>query len=558
MTADDQMTTEPHDIAALEQARRDKLQRWREQYGIEPYGNRVDGLIPLAEARALFDEVAHDQYSASVAAQKEDPNATIDDRRPRALVAGRCIQHRAMGKLVFIVLRDHSGDLQISVSKAAVDQPSFKLASKLDYGDIVVAGGPVGRTNKGEICIWADRFEVHCKSLAPPPEKYHGLTDAELRYRQRYVDMFANPQTIRTFTMRSMLLTKLRRFMDARGYLEVETPVLQSIAGGAAARPFITHHNALGMDLFLRIATELPLKRLLVGGMPKVFEIGRLFRNEGVDRSHNPEFTTIEAYESFGDCWSMLELTESLLHELAQFAATQREAGPEQRSDSEAASEERSDEGAGNERAQTGPHLSFGDRTIDWSRPFPRVKYADMFDQVFGFTMHDEDKVRAAGREHHIDNAETLNHWLLVNELYEHKCEPAIDHTRPTFITDYPSAISPLTRPQRDNPVLCDRWELLVAGMELGTAYSELNDPDIQYAKFTEQLAGADEEEASFRSLDEDFLHALKVGMPPAGGLGLGIDRIVMLMTGETTIRDVILFPLMKPEEKAETVKAES
>jgi lysyl-tRNA synthetase class 2 len=225
-----------------------------------------------------------------------------------------------MGKLVFLVLRDHSGDLQISISKSSVDETAFQLASKLDYGDIVVAEGPVGATQKGELCVWAERFEVHAKSLVPPPEKYHGLADAELRYRQRYVDLFANPQTMPTFSLRSKMVMYIRTFMERRGFLEVETPMMQSIAGGAAARPFITHHNALDIDLYLRIATELPLKRLLVGGMPRVYEIGRIFRNEGLDRTHNPEFTTIEAYQAFGDCWTMLELTESLLYELAQLS----------------------------------------------------------------------------------------------------------------------------------------------------------------------------------------------------------------------------------------------
>ncbi len=536
------MNAEPaheHGLEALEHARREKLARWRADYGVEPYGQRVDDITSLTDARALYNEAAHEEYAASAAAAKENPDATVVDNRPRARVAGRCIQHRAMGKLVFIVLRDHTGDLQISVSKAAVDQPSFKLASKLDYGDIVVAEGPVGRTNKGEICIWADRFEVHAKNLVPPPEKFHGLTDAELRYRQRYIDMFANPQTIRTFTMRSKIIMHVRTFMERRGYLEVETPMMQSIAGGAAARPFITHHNTLDMQLFMRIATELPLKRLLVGGMPRVYEIGRIFRNEGVDRTHNPEFTTIEAYQAFGDCWTMLELTESLLHELAQLAFQQAAL--------EAAPEKRSAEGAGNNL-----HMQWGEHTVNWSRPFARRKYGDLFEQSFGFPMTERDRVRAAGREHRIEKAETLDHWLLVNALYEKLCEPAIDPNTPTFVTDYPSAISPLTRPQRDNPELCDRWELLVAGMELGTAYSELNDPDIQLEKLTQQLAGADEEEQAFRTLDEDFINALKVGMPPAGGMGLGIDRIVMLMTGETTIRDVILFPLMKPESHDE------
>ena len=537
------MSVEPqheHGIEALEHARREKLQRWRTELGIEPYGRRVDGIIPLAEARAKIDAAAHERYHASTEARKQNSDAPVEDNRPRALVAGRCIQHRLMGKLVFLVLRDHSGDLQISVSKSAVDDTAFKLASKLDYGDIIVAEGPVGATQKGEICVWAERFEVHAKSLAPPPEKYHGLADAELRYRQRYVDLFANPQTLRTFALRSKLVMQVRTFMERRGYLEVETPMMQSIAGGAAARPFITHHNALDIDLYLRIATELPLKRLLVGGMPRVYEIGRIFRNEGVDRTHNPEFTLIEAYEAFGDCWSMLELTESLLFELAQTALA--EAG--------------SDESSRKTRIDSQPNvpkLKWGDYIINWSRPFARVKYEDMFEKGFGFPMADRDRVRAAGRQRRIENSDKLDHWLLVNELYEKVCEGLLDPAQPTFVTDYPSAISPLTRPQRDNPDLSDRWELLVAGMELGTAYSELNDPDIQYEKLTQQLAGGGEEEAAFRSLDEDFLHALKVGMPPAGGLGLGIDRIVMLMTGETTIRDVILFPLMKPEGRAES-----
>ncbi|MHC5002871.1 MAG: lysine--tRNA ligase [Planctomycetota bacterium] len=501
------------DTSALVQARREKLRRWREELGVEPYGGRVDGLVSLAEARALFDQGAHDRYASA------DP-PPAEDRRATAVVAGRCIQHRAMGKLVFIVLRDHSGDLQVSVSKADVDAASFKIASKLDYGDIVVAGGPVGATKKGEVCVWARRFEVHGKSLAPPPEKYHGLSDPELRYRQRYVDMYANPETIRTFQQRSRLVRQIRRFLDDRDFLEVETPMMQPIAGGAAARPFVTHHNALSMSLFMRIAPELYLKRLLVGGMPRVYEVNRCFRNEGVDRSHNPEFTSLEVYEAFGDCWSMLELTESLLNELAEIAAR--------------------------ERGAEGTALPFAELRVDYGRPFARVAYGELFERVLGFAMTDEGAVRAQASEMGIEHADRTDHWLLVNEMYEARCEPTIDPQRPTFVTDYPSAISPLTRPQRDAPHLADRWELLVAGMELGTAYTELNDPDVQREKLTQQLAGADEEESTFRTLDEDFLNALLVGMPPAGGLGLGVDRIVMLMTDSPSIRDVILFPLLK------------
>ncbi len=494
----------------LVRARREKLARWRETFGISGYGGRVEGLVSLADARASFDQSAHDDVQA----------VPGNDRRPPALVAGRCVQHRAMGKLVFLVLRDASGDLQISVSKAAVPAEAFELARKLDYGDVIVAGGPVGKTQRGEICVWADRIEVHAKSLVPPPEKFHGLTDTELRYRWRYVDMYANPGTIAVFQQRSRIVSAMRRFMDERGFLEVETPMMQPLAGGAAARPFVTHHNALDVDLYLRIAPELYLKRLLVGGMRRVYEINRNFRNEGVDRSHNPEFTLMEVYEAFGDCWTMLELTESLLRELARTVAPP----------------------GGDLR------LPFGELVIDWAEPFDRVVYGELFSRVLGFEMTDEERVRRRGREMGIAMADTLDVWLLVNQEYERACEGALDAARPTFVTDYPSAISPLTRPQEDAPHLCHRWELLVGGMELGTAYSELNDPDVQLAKFTEQLEGADDEDTTFRTLDEDFLHALRVGMPPAGGLGLGVDRIVMLLTNAPSIRDVILFPLLKPE----------
>jgi lysyl-tRNA synthetase class 2 len=517
----------------LVRARLEKLQRWRETYGITGYGHRVDKLRPLAEARASFDQQAHDDFVRTSARLEADPEATVLDSRRRVVVSGRCVQHRAMGKLVFLVLRDHSGDLQVSVSKASVDAESFKIAQKLDYGDIVVAGGPVGQTQKGEICVWADRFELHCKSLVPPPEKYHGLTDSELRYRHRYVDMYANPETMQTMVARSTAVTSIRKFMDRRGYLEVETPMMQPIAGGAAARPFVTHHNALDIDLFLRIAPELYLKRLLVGGMPRVYEINRNFRNEGIDRQHNPEFTMLEVYEAFGDCWSMLELTESMVHELAASVLGVEPARTDDRGEAEASAP---------------VLLPFGDLHIDYARPFARISYGELFAAHVGCAMDDEDAVRAAARAREIEDADTADHWLVVSELFEELAEPQIPADRPTFVTDFPSAISPLTRPHPDAPHLSYRWELFVGGMEVANAYTELNDPEVQRARFTEQLAGADEEVETFRALDEDFIHALRVGMPPAGGLGVGIDRIVMLMTDSRSIRDVILFPLMRPE----------
>ena len=509
--------SQEEDPSVLVSARRRKLGFLRDELGVEPYGGRVDELETLAVARDRFDENAE------------------GDARPTSLVSGRVVQHRDIGKLVFLSLRDATGDLQVSISKAECPAEQFRLAKKLDYGDIIVAGGPVGQTKRGEICIWANRIEIHSKSLVPPPEKYHGLSDPELRYRRRYVDMYANPATIQTLQMRSKLISRIRRFMEDRAFLEVETPMLHPVPGGAAARPFTTHHNTLDMQLYMRIAPELYLKRLLVGGLPRVFEINRNFRNEGVDRSHNPEFTAMEVYEAFGDCWSMLELTESLLWDLACGVAEERRAlGDEV------------------EGAPDAPVLPFGELKIDYARPFVRVSYGELFEQACGFEMTDVSKVREKAQSLGLAKEATLDDWLVVNEVFEAVAEGLIDPQKPTFVTDYPSVISPLTRPNRSNPVLADRWDLFIGGMEIGPAYTELNDPDIQLAKFTEQLDGADEEEQAFRAMDEDFIEALRVGMPPAGGLGLGIDRIIMLLTNSSTIRDVIPFPLMRREAPAE------
>ena len=505
------------DPSALEQARRDKLKRWREEYDLQPYGQRVDGLESLTVARARFDEEAESLWTSRQ--EESGPDDSPEDPRQRARVAGRCIQHRAMGKLVFLVLRDDTGDLQVSLSKQSLDAGEFKLASKLDYGDIVVAEGPVGKTKRGEICIWADSFQLHSKSLAPPPEKYHGLTDIETRYRQRYVDMYMNPEVMQVFRLRSEILHQIRNFMNDRDFLEVETPMMQSLPGGAAARPFSTHHNALDIDLFMRIAPELYLKRLLVGGMPRVYEINRNFRNEGIDRQHNPEFTMMEMYQAFSDIDGMFELQESLFRRLAECATNGQ-----------------------------GHVVKWDDLEIDYGKPFDRVRYGDLFKQGTGLDMTDRDGVRAAAIEAGVENAGSIDHWLLVNMLFEEKGEAAIDPSRPTFVTHFPSAISPLSRPDPEEPDLALRGELFIAGMELSNSYTELNDPDVQLAKFTEQLAGEDDESSTFKSLDEDFINALRVGMPPAGGMGLGIDRLVMLMTGCTSIRDVILFPLLKPE----------
>ena len=530
--------TTPQDAVPLSEseivaARRAKLKRFREELGFEPYGQRVDGLLPLADARALFSEEAHAAHEAAAKAAKDakaagaPAPADAPDARAVVRIAGRIVQHRDMGKLVFLFLRDATGDLQVSISKAAIAANEFELAKAADYGDILVAEGPIGRTQKGEVCVWASTLSLGAKSLAAPPEKWHGLSDPELRYRRRYVDMYANPETAKVFAMRARIVSRIRRFMDARGFLEVETPVLQPIAGGAAARPFTTHHNALDMPLFMRIAPELYLKRCMVGGMRKVYEINRNFRNEGIDRSHNPEFTAMEVYEAFGDYGTMMELTESLIHELAVSMVAERQA-------------------AGLRVEPNGPVLPWGDLEVNYAKPFVRVRFEELFRRGVGVDMRDFKAVRAKAREVGMHHEAKLDDWLVVNELFEELAEPLIDPCRPTFVTDYPSAVSPLTRPSRTDPALCERWDIFIGGMEVGPAYTELNDPDIQLAKFTEQLKGADDEESTFRTLDEDFVEALRVGMPPAGGLGIGIDRLVMLMTDSASIRDVILFPLLK------------
>jgi len=501
--------TDPSPNDPLVAARLEKLQKWRDELGIDPYGHRVDGLFDLASARALFNPAKHEAFE-----QSRKAGDAVNDERARAKVAGRCIQHRAMGKLVFLVLRDHTGDLQISVSKANVDENAFTLAGKLDYGDIIVAEGPVGATQKGEICIWAETFEVHCKSLVPPPEKYHGLTDPELRYRHRYVDMYANPSTMQVMRQRSRMLSRIRQYMDATDSLEVETPMMQPVAGGAAARPFITHHNALDMDLYLRVAPELYLKRLLVGGLPRVYEINRNFRNEGIDRQHNPEFTMMEVYWAFADYRVMMELTEGLFNTIAREICG-------------------------------GQTLPFGDLAIDYAVPFRRAKYYDLFEEHNAFDGRDPGMVQAKARQLGLEIA-GKDHDLVLNEVWEITVEPHL--VQPTFVMDYPASLCPLTRRKADNPAVAERFELYVANMELANAYTELNDPAVQEQNFRAQIAGLDEEESTFRALDVDFLQALKVGMPPAGGLGIGIDRLVMLMTNSSSIRDVILFPLMRPE----------
>ena len=527
------------DVHHLEQQRRDNRDAVI-SLGLDPYGHRTDDLLTLSQAHALFDDAIDSAHKASAQAHKqakkdqpdlsEDQLPKVVDDRPIVKVAGRVMLHRDNGKLIWLNLRDHTLDtFQIAVSKRDCDEMGFNFAKLLDGGDIVIAQGPLTKTNTGEVTCWASTLTPASKCLVPPPEKHAGLTDTERRYRQRYMDMWSNPETTRVLLLRSQLMSAMRRYLEDQAFVEVETPVLQTQAGGAAAKPFLTHMNALGLDLSLRIAPELYLKRLLVGGMPRVFEVSRNFRNEGLDKSHNPEFTSLEVYQAFGNYETMMELAEGLIRELAVLASREQGIGAES--------------------------MPFGDLQIDYQSPFVRITYAKLFEDALGFTISDIDKARAEcvkrGFKTKSEDGTPIDDIFIINELFEEVAERKLDPAKPTFVMDYPASLSPLTRPkpgtQNDPVPLADRWDLFIGGMEIGPAYTELNDPDIQAQKFKEQLAGVDDEESTFRTFDEDFINALKVGMPPAGGLGLGMDRLVMLLTNQRSIRDVLPFPMMKP-----------
>jgi len=458
--------------------------------GVDPYGARYDDVEPASSVRARYKD---------------------DTEGQRARCAGRIVLLRDIGKLIFITLRDRTGVIQVGLSKGLLTD-QWPLAKLLDLGDIIGAAGQLGKTKTGELTIWVEEggLTFLSKCLYQPPEKFHGLADVEQRYRQRYIDLWANPEVLERFKSRSTIVATIRRFLTDRGFLEVETPMMQAIPGGAAAKPFITHHNALDLDLYLRIAPELFLKRLLVGGMERIFEINRSFRNEGLDRHHNPEFTMIEVYQAYGNYHVMMDLTEELICACL-------------------------------EAIGSGMKIQYGDREINFQRPWRRAKYADLLKEFGGCDIDDIQAVRAKARELNIEDA-GMDDAVVVNEVFE----ATVEHNLidPTFVIDYPSVLSPLTRPSKPDPRYAERFELFAVGMELANAYTELNDPAIQYENFLHQLRGQEE---SMAKMDADFVDALKYGMPPAGGLGIGIDRLVMVLTGATTIRDVILFPLLKP-----------
>jgi lysyl-tRNA synthetase class 2 len=494
--------TEPQETSKLEQQRREKLELIR-QLGIDPYGGRFDNVESTQSVRARFFA-------------RECLTADEKNQSQRAICAGRIVLLRDIGKLIFVTLRDSSGTIQLGLSKKLLEG-QWELIKLLDLGDIVGAEGQLGLTKTGERTIGVEKLTILAKSLLQPPEKFHGLADIDLRYRRRYVDMWANPEVMDRFKKRIAITSTIRNFLTAKGFYEVETPMMQSIPGGAAAKPFITHHNALDIDLYLRIAPELFLKRLLAAGFEKVFEINRNFRNEGLSPRHNPEFTMMEIYQSFADYNIMMELTEELISLLF----------------------EKHCDGINMK-------LKYGDNTIDYSRPWKKVSYSDLLKEYAGCDIHDISAIRKKAKALGLEEAKKADE-IVINEVFEVTVEKNL--VNPTFVFDYPARLCPLTKRSKINPEYAERFELYIGTMEIANAYTELNDPQVQYENFVSQLKGEDEDEDTFRSLDEDFITALKYGMPPAGGLGIGIDRLIMVLTGAASIKDVILFPLLKPEK---------
>lgn len=480
----------------------------------EQEGFRRDKLAALqAEGKDPFEIVKYD-----VTHHSSDIVNNFDELEGKEVtVAGRLMNKRVMGKASFINVQDRDGRLQGYISKNDVGEESYLAFKKFDIGDIVGVKGVVFRTQKGEISVRASEITLLSKSLKVLPEKFHGLNDQELRYRQRYLDLIMNPEVKDTFIKRSAVLREIRNYLDAKGFLEVETPVLQTIPGGAAARPFITHHNALDIDMYCRIALELPLKRLIVGGLERVYEIGRVFRNEGIDIRHNPEFTLIEIYQAYTDYHGMMDLAEGLFRTIAQ-------------------------------NVVGSTVLNYGGYELDLGKPFERLTMVDAVKKYAGVDFNeipDTAAAKALAKEKGIEFEERHAKGDILNLFFEEYVEKNL--IQPTFIMDYPVEISPLTKRKPSNPEYTERFELFIVGREYGNAYSELNDPIDQRKRFEHQEAmrAAGDDEANM--IDEDFLTALEYGMPPTGGIGIGIDRLVMLMTESVSIRDVILFPTMKP-----------
>ncbi|MFX3631646.1 MAG: lysine--tRNA ligase [Candidatus Pristimantibacillus sp.] len=490
------------ELSELLQIRRDKLDELR-GLGIDPFGGKFERTHSAKDILAAYEELSKEE---------------LEEKAIPVSIAGRIMQKRGMGKAIFAHIQDLSGKVQIYVRKDSIDENKFAAFQLLDIGDIIGVHGVVFKTNTGEVSVKAHDVEVLTKSLLPLPDKFHGLKDVELRYRQRYVDLIVSPDVQQTFITRSRIIQSMRRYLDSQGYLEVETPTLHSIAGGAAARPFETHHNALDMKLYMRIAIELHLKRLIVGGLEKVYEIGRVYRNEGISTRHNPEFTMIELYEAYADYKDIMALTETLIAHIAQ-------------------------EVLGTTK------IVYQGVDIDLTPQWRRVSMVDLVKETtgvdFGAEISNEEAHRLA-KEHKVPVEPHMTAGHILNQFFETHGEHTL--IQPTFVTGHPVEISPLAKKNVEDPRFTDRFELFIVAREHANAFTELNDPIDQRGRFEAQLVEREHGNDEAHEMDDDFIRALEYGMPPTGGLGIGIDRLVMLLTNAPSIRDVLLFPHMRGE----------
>ena len=509
----------------------ENLENQNTQANAEPTAEELSEVLRVrreklaALQQAGNDPFAQTRFDRTVYAQQIAEQFDQLEEKPVA-VAGRIMSKRSMGKASFFDIADASGKIQIYIKLNVIGEETYEQFKKWDIGDIVGVNGEVFRTKHGEISIRATKAILLSKSLLPLPEKFHGLTNTDLRYRQRYVDLIVNPEVRDVFVKRSLIIRELRTFLDSKGYLEVETPVLHNIAGGAAARPFITHHNSLNIDMYLRIALELHLKRLIVGGFDKVYEIGRVFRNEGMDTKHNPEFTMLEFYQAYSNYEDVMNLTEEMLRYVAQ-------------------------------KVLGTTTVVYGDQEIDLGKPFARISMVEAVKKYTGVdfdAIQTLEEARAAAKEHHIQYEERHLKGDILNLFFDEFVEDKL--IQPTFLTGHPVEISPLSKRDAAHPGYTERFELFITGREFANAFSELNDPIDQKARFEHQLELKAQGDEEATDMDNDFITALEYGLPRTGGFGMGVDRLVMLLTNQPSIRDVLLFPTMKPTAEELAKKA--
>lgn len=482
------------------QVRREKLATYYEQ-GIDPFGEKFARTNTASELHDLYEEVS-----------KED----LAEKAISTTIAGRVMTKRGKGKVGFSHIQDASGQIQLYVRKDEIGEEAYEIYKSIDIGDIVGVTGIMFKTNVGELSVQVTEFQLLSKSLRPLPDKYHGLQDIELRYRKRYLDLITNMESRNTFVLRSKIIQAMRSYLNEQGFLEVETPMLHSIPGGATAKPFETHHNALDIELFMRIAIELHLKRLIVGGFEKVYEIGRVFRNEGISTRHNPEFTMIELYEAYADYQDIMELTENVIAHIAQEVLGTK-------------------------------IVTYNEAEIDLTPKWTRLHMVDAIKEYVGVDFWEEttdEEAKQLAKEHGVEITESMTYGHVVNEFFEQKIEDKL--IQPTFIYGHPVEVSPLAKKNKEDERFTDRFELFIVGREHANAFSELNDPIDQRQRFTAQVEEREAGNDEAHLMDEDFLEALEYGLPPTGGLGIGIDRLVMLLTNAPSIRDVLLFPQMR------------